>query len=300
MTWQVGSALVLLLALGVGFAWYERSRPPARVLALVAALGALGAIGRVAFAAFPNVKPTSDIVLFSGYALGGPAGVAVGALAAVVSNVFLGQGPWTPGQMAAWGGVGLGGALLGRALRGREPNRIVVAVAGGGGAVRGRAGGGGEPNRIVLAVACGASGFVFGALMDLYQWTLAAEHTLASYLAVSATSLTFNIAHALGNVGFALILGPAFVRALERYRRRFDVRWLAAAPRVAAVLLCGLVAATARPAQAAAPDVAPAIARAVHYLRFAQNPDGGFGAAPHQGSTQLHTGWTALGLASAG
>src|SRR5689334_143641 len=65
MTWQLGSALVLLLALGIGFAWYERSRPPARVLALVAALGALGAIGRVAFAAFPNVKPTSDIVLFS-------------------------------------------------------------------------------------------------------------------------------------------------------------------------------------------------------------------------------------------
>src|SRR4051812_5233982 len=189
MTWQLGSVLVLTIALTVGFGWYERSRPPARVLALVAALAALAAIGRIAFAAFPNVKPTSDIVLFSGYALGGPAGFAVGALAAVVSNVFLGQGPWTPWQMAAWGGVGLVGALLGGARRGREPNRLV------------------------LAIACGASGLVFGALMDLYQWTLAAEHTLASYLAVSATSLTFNIAHALGNVAFALILGPAFVRA---------------------------------------------------------------------------------------
>src|SRR5439155_25676980 len=105
--------------------------------------------------------------------------------------------------------VGLGGALLGRAMRGREPNRIV------------------------LAVACGLSGFLFGALMDLYQWTLAAEHTLASYLAISGTSLTFNVAHAIGNVVFALILGPAFVRALERYRRRFEVRWLAVAPRIA-------------------------------------------------------------------
>jgi energy-coupling factor transport system substrate-specific component len=282
MTWQVASVLVLTVALAIGFGWYERSRPPARVLALVAALAALAAIGRVAFAAFPNVKPTSDIVLFSGYALGGPAGFAVGALAALVSNVFLGQGPWTPWQMAAWGVVGLFGAVLGRAMRGREPNRWL------------------------LALACGLSGFMFGALLDMYQWTLAAEHTLASYLAVSASSLAFNIAHAVGNVVFALILGPAFIRALERYRRRFEVRWVAAPPRSAAAasLLIALAIVAAIPARstAAGPpsDVAPAIARAVHYLRFSQNSDGGFGPARHQSSTALHTGWTALGLASAG
>jgi energy-coupling factor transport system substrate-specific component len=159
-----------------------------------------------------------------------------------------------------------------------------------------------DPDRIMLALACGAAGFLFGALMDAYQWTLAAEHTLSSYLAVSGTSLTFNIAHAVGNVVFALILGPAFVRALERYRRRFQVRWLAVAPRLAMVFLAFAVLSSARPALAADPpsDVAPVIARAERYLRQAQNPDGGFGAAPKAGSTQLHTGWTALGLASAG
>jgi uncharacterized membrane protein len=279
MTWQLGSALVLTVALALGFGWYERSRPPARVLALVAALAALGAIGRVAFAAFPNVKPTSDIVLFSGYALGGPAGFAVGAVAALVSNVFLGQGPWTPWQMAAWGIVGLGGALFGRLLRGHEPNRVL------------------------LAAVCGLAGFVFGALMDMYQWTLAAEHTLSAYLAVSGTSLAFNVAHAVGNVVFALILGPAFIRALERYRRRFEVRWVTA-PRLAAlaiVLALPLAAAAPPRTAAAAPpaDVAPAVNLAVHYLRFSQNSDGGFGAARHQSSTSLHTGWAALGLASA-
>src|SRR5436190_392820 len=282
MTWQLGSVVVLTVMLAVGFSWYERSRPPARVLALVAALAALAAIGRVAFAAFPNVKPTSDIVLFSGYALGGAPGFAVGAIAALVSNVFLGQGPWTPWQMAAWGIVGLGGALFGRVMRGREPNRFV------------------------LALVCGLSGFVFGALMDMYQWTLAAEHTLPSYLAVSGTSFAFNVLHAGGNVVFALILGPAFIRALERYRRRFEVRWLSAAPRAATgavtlVLAALVVAAPGKPAHAAEPaaDVAPAIGRAVHYLRFSQNADGGFGAARGQSSTQLHTGWTALGLAAA-
>jgi len=284
MTWQLGSVVVLTVALVIGFGWYERSRPPARVLALVAALAALAAIGRVAFAAFPNVKPTSDVVLFSGYALGGAPGFAVGALAALVSNVFLGQGPWTPWQMVSWGVVGLGGAAFGRLMRGREPNRAL------------------------LALVCGLAGFVFGALMDMYQWTLAAEHTLASYLAVSGTSLPFNVLHATGNVVFALILGPAFIRALQRYRRRFEVRWLTAPARratgAAALVLAvvGLSAAATPPAAASGPpqDVAPAIGRAVHYLRFSQNADGGFGPARGQSSTQLHTGWTALGLAAAG
>src|SRR4051795_9053387 len=158
MSWLPASLMVLAVALALGFAWYERSHPSARVLALVGALAALGVVGRIAFAAIPNVKPTTDIVLFSGYALGGAPGFAVGALAALVSNVFLGQGPWTPWQMAAWGVVGLGGAAFGRVMRGREPSRWL------------------------LALVCGLAGFVFGALMDMYQWTLAAEHTLASYL----------------------------------------------------------------------------------------------------------------------
>jgi hypothetical protein len=45
---------------------------------------------------------------------------------------------------------------------------------------------------------------------------------------------------------------------------------------------------------------ASASSRAADYLRGAQNADGGFGGAPGAASTQLHTGWASLGLASAG
>ena len=83
------------------------------MLALVATLAALAALGRIAFAALPNVKPTTDIVLISGYVLGGAPGFAVGSVAALASNVFFGQGPWTPWQMAGWGFVGIAGALIG-------------------------------------------------------------------------------------------------------------------------------------------------------------------------------------------
>ena len=123
MSWLAASLVVLGLALVAGFAWYERSHPTARVLALVATLAALAALGRIAFAPLPNVKPTTDIVLLTGYALGGAPGFAVGAVAALASNVFFGQGPWTPWQMGAWGGVGVGGALLARACRARARAR---------------------------------------------------------------------------------------------------------------------------------------------------------------------------------
>src|SRR5436305_12280043 len=110
MTWQLGSFTILALALAAGFAWYERSRPDARIVALVATLAAFATLGRIAFAALPNVKPTTDIVLVSGYALGGGPGFVVGALAGFTSNFFFGQGPWTPWQMGSWGATGLRGA----------------------------------------------------------------------------------------------------------------------------------------------------------------------------------------------
>src|SRR5579863_10085238 len=119
MTWQLGAFAIIGIGLLVGFAWYEGTRPDARIVALVGTLAAFAALGRIAFAAVPNVKPTTDIVLIAGYALGGAPGFAVGALAALTSNFFFGQGPWTPWQMAAWGATGVLGAMLAWGMRAR-------------------------------------------------------------------------------------------------------------------------------------------------------------------------------------
>jgi energy-coupling factor transport system substrate-specific component len=264
VTWQVASFAVLALALAAGFGWYERAHPSSKVLALVATLAALAALGRVAFAPLPNVKPTTDIVLLSGFALGGAPGFAVGAIAALASNLVFGQGPWTPWQMGAWGLVGLVGAALG-AASGRRLGRVP------------------------LAAACGAAGLLYGAILDYSTWvTYSGTRTLGSYLAFSASSLSFNLAHAVGNVVFCLAFGPAFVRALLRFRERFEVRWEPIAAVAVAALV--LVAAPA-PARAASP---------ASYLVSAQNRDGGFGPAKGAPSTQLHSAWAAMGLAAAG
>src|SRR6201985_2293046 len=140
MSWQLVSFLILAGVLLGGFAWYERSRPPSQVVALVAALAALAIAGRIAFAAFPNVKPTTDIIIFAGYALGPAPGFAVGALAALVSNFWFGQGPWTPWQMAGWGLCGILGAGL----------ALVAPRAG----------------RFRLAIVCGLAAFGYGAIQN--------------------------------------------------------------------------------------------------------------------------------------
>jgi energy-coupling factor transport system substrate-specific component len=269
VSWAAASFLLLGAALISGFAWYERAHPTTRVIALVATLAALAALGRIAFAPLPNVKPTTDIVLISGYVLGGAPGFAVGAVAALASNLFFGQGPWTPWQMAAWGGVGLAGAGLAR--------------------VAGR-----ELGRIPLAAACAVASLGFGAVMNLHLWvTYSGDHTLAKLVAVFATSLPFDLAHVVGSILFCLAFGPALVRALSRYRSRFEVRWVPV-PAATAVLLA-LVAVTV-----AVPVARADVRSSARYLAEVQNSDGGWGAAPDQSSSQLYTGWTAIGMAAAG
>src|SRR5919197_2295313 len=132
----------VLAALAAGFAWYERSRPSSKLVALVAVLAAVAVAGRVVFAPIPNVQATTDVVLLAGYGLGAGPGFAVGAVAALASNFFLGQGPWTPWQMLGWGAIGILGAALARwrAARGARP----------------------DPGRWSLALACAPAGFAFG------------------------------------------------------------------------------------------------------------------------------------------
>jgi energy-coupling factor transport system substrate-specific component len=267
VTWQLGSFAVLAVGLAGGFGWYERRRPDARIVALVATLAAFAAIGRIAFAAFPNVKPTTDIVLIAGYALGGGPGFVVGAVAALTSNFFFGQGPWTPWQMAAWGVTGWIGAGLALATAGRI-------------------------TRIPLAAACTLAGFAFAATQDFGDWVSFSDHSFRQLQAYIGTGIGFDFVDAAGCLVFALAFGPWLLGSVRRFARRLQVTWLPAGT-VAPLMLVGLVAVlSAAPGRAA---VSPA-----QYLRSAQNTDGGYGGSPGQPSSSLFSGWAALGLAAAG
>ena len=92
---------------------FERRRPQARELIVIAVLCAVGVAGRAAFFMLPQFKPVTAVVIIAGVAFGGEAGFLVGAVTAFVSNMFFGQGPWTPWQMFAFGIIGfLAGVLF--------------------------------------------------------------------------------------------------------------------------------------------------------------------------------------------
>ncbi|MDI6907876.1 MAG: ECF transporter S component [Thermoanaerobacterales bacterium] len=177
---------------------YEKSGPNARETALVASLGAVAAAGRIPFAVLPGVQPVTFICILSGMVFGARTGFAVGALAAALSNFALGQGPWTPWQMLAWG---LAGATAGW--------------------MRGPLARTGRPGLAAFGVIWG---YLFGLIVNMWVWTSSFYPVdLRSLLAVEATSLAFDTAHAAGNAVFALLLGREARRVLERFRARITV-----------------------------------------------------------------------------
>lgn len=109
----VAAVLIIALATAPFLISFERSRPDAREVVLMAVLTALAVASRAAFAFVPHFKPMAGMVMIAGIALGPRAGFLVGALAALASGFLFGQGPWTPFQMIAFGAAGAAAGLLG-------------------------------------------------------------------------------------------------------------------------------------------------------------------------------------------
>jgi prenyltransferase beta subunit len=188
----------------------------------------------------------------------------------LMSNFLLGQGPYTPWQMAAWGGVGLFGAALGR-LSGRQLGRVP------------------------LALCCGIAALAAKEVMNLYTFTIGASHTPAAFLAVVGAGLPFDLTDMVASFLFGLAFGPELARLLARMRARMDIQW-EPVPGPALLVVVTALAFGGMVGHASAASLSPELS----FLASAQNANGGFGAAKGQSSSELYTAWTAMGLASAG
>jgi energy-coupling factor transport system substrate-specific component len=192
--WFVAAAMI-----AAAVVWLEGGPDSAKEIAVIATLAGAAAAGRVLFAAVPGVQPVTVVAIVAGAALGLRAGVAIGMLAAFVSNFFLAQGPWTPYQMLAWGACGAIGALLAPMLR----------------------------RRLALAVVAFVLGLAFSTFMDVWEWFAFWPHDARSLVLVVGRGIPFSVAHAIGNFVLALAAGPELRRLLERYGRRMraEVVW---------------------------------------------------------------------------
>jgi energy-coupling factor transport system substrate-specific component len=198
--WGAVSFCAVAALAATALALYGARDTSAQELSLVASLAALATASRVLFASLPNVKPVTFIVLVSGVALGPAPGFMVGATSALVSNIFFGQGPWTPWQMLAWGGVGVAGGLLGR--------------------------GGRVPRRWELVAAGAALSLAFDWFVTLWMYLAFTAHSWPALVALYARGLPFDLAHVAATALFAGLFGAQAVRIVARFRIRTRVTFV--------------------------------------------------------------------------
>lgn len=197
------SLFVVLAALLMFFVSYDKSRPALNQGMPVVVLAALAAAGRVLFFAIPDFKPVSAIAIIGGVVFGKRNGFMVGALAALVSNFFMGQGLWTPWQMYAWGLVGyLGGYFAERGFFRRK---------------------------VVLLGYGFVSGLLFGFIMNFWSILGFTQADGALIALIYSTALPFDLVHSAATVIFLLVLYVPWQRKLERIKRKYAVGGLAQA-----------------------------------------------------------------------
>ena len=195
---------VVALVLAMFFAGYEASRPGLRQIMPTLVLAALAAAGRVLFGPIPDFKPVSAIAIIAGATLGRRNGFMVGALAALTSNFFFGQGMWTPWQMYGWGLVGyVGGALAHAGVFDRSDGTV----------------------RMPALLAYGfLSAMLYGAVVNTYDIIgFVQPLTWQGALARLASAVPFDMMHGLSTCVFLVALYKPWCRRIKRVVLKYDL-----------------------------------------------------------------------------
>ena len=199
VNWGLLSTILAVLAIAAFFFEFEGAAVSSKEVALVGILGAVAAVLRIPFAALPGVQPCTYLVICSGYVFGPVTGFMVGAITTLVSNFFLGHGPWTPYQMFAWGLAGVTAAYL-RQFRLNISWLVVFGI---------------------------IWGYVFGAIINIWFWTaFVYPLTPRTFVIVQLNSVWFDTFHAAGNAVFLGLFGKKTIIILERFRKKFQWRTL--------------------------------------------------------------------------
>ncbi len=194
LSWGLIATALVILAILAFFFEFEASALSSKEIALVAMLGTLSAVLRIPFAVIPNVQPCTYLIICTGYVFGPVAGFMVGAVTALISNFFLGQGPWTLYQMLAWGLAGVSASYVRRF----------------------------KLSTIWLIVFGVIWGYLYGWIMNLWYWlSFIYPLTLKTFAVYQLSSIWFDTFHAVGNVIFLGLFGRRTIAIMERFRQRF-------------------------------------------------------------------------------
>ncbi|MFC5448853.1 ECF transporter S component [Paenibacillus aestuarii] len=194
-------SLLIVLYTIIPFAFvFERRKPQARELIVIAVMAAIAVAGRSAFFMLPQFKPVVAVVIIAAVCLGAEAGFLVGTTAGFVSNFFFGQGPWTPWQMFGFGIIGfLAGILFQYGLLKRS--------------------------KLSLCIFGGLSTLVvYGGIMNLSTLLMVTPNfTWKGLIAVYMSGFWFDLVHASATVFFLFVISGPMIEKLERIRVKYGL-----------------------------------------------------------------------------
>ena len=197
------SLIVIIAAMIPFFMMFEGRKPKAREIMVISVLAAIGVAGRAAFFMVPSFKPVAAIVILTGISFGGEAGFLVGCLIMMLSNMFMGQGPWTPWQMFAMGLVGfMAGLFFSKSgVRTKNTTKLGLCIFG--------------------ALICI---LIYGGIMNpasviIWQPAVNRSMIIASYV----TGFPFDVVHGTATVIFLWLLARPFLEKLDRVRIKYGV-----------------------------------------------------------------------------
>lgn len=185
----------LIVTLVIYFWRFEKLHHNSKEIVFIAIICALAVVGRIIFAALPSVKPELFILIMGAIVSGPETGFLTGTIIALTSNMYFGQGVWTPWQMFALGVIGLISGLMSN----------------------------GVP-KWLLVVWGFASGFLMGWIMDIYYIVGYVDPiTIKSVLTSIAASFYFDFVHALFTAVLLLFVGKRWIKLFSNYKQKYDL-----------------------------------------------------------------------------
>ena len=187
---SLGIAVLALLLFMTGF---ERKNIGSRRMVITAIMTALAVFGRF----IPVFKPITAICVMTAVYLGAEAGFLCGSLSVLISNIFFGQGPWTPFQMLGFGLIGLIAGYLSRFLLRSRWLLILYGV---------------------------LSGIAYSFFMDV--WTVlwySGGFDPGLYLTAIVSAIPFTALYAVSNAVFLLLLQKPVGAKLQRVKIKYGV-----------------------------------------------------------------------------
>ena len=187
------SLAIAFMTLIFFMAGFDKKAKITRKTVIVAIMTALCVVGRF----IPFFKPVTAIATISAIYLGSEAGFLIGAYSAILSNIYFGQGPWTPFQMLSCGMIGLIAGLLSEPLK---------------------------KNKIFLMIYGILSGIAYSFIMDI--WTVLwynDSFDFSLYLMALGTAVPYTILYSVSNFIFLWIMAKPFGDKLERIKLKYGI-----------------------------------------------------------------------------